>query len=350
MEDQRYLDNKSLTNAINKVKIHEPFMLNTFFPSSTYETHVADKIDIEIRSNVNNLAQFVAPDAEAKLVSERTDRKIQTVTIPRTYEKKTFTAYELQRFKQLGTTYVNTPQERSAASMGLINENVATLKERIYRRREQMACQAITTGKISYDHDGYNFEVDYGFKLNEQLITLAAAKKWSASGVNPMSFIDECQLALQQRNGLSADTMIVGSEVASLLKQHPDILKQLDNLNFVAGRLDMTTKYGTSGRFIGNLWGLKIYEYVQQYTDVNKQLVDLFPKKNILLVANVSGTFRTHFGPAYRISESGLVVLTNDIIVQSKINDERTVCTWSVEQKSLPAIHVPEAIISATVL
>lgn len=350
MEDQRYLDNKSLTNAINKVKIHEPFMLNMFFPSSTYETHVADKIDIEIRSNVNNLAQFVAPDAEAKLISERSDRKVQTVTLPRTFEKKVFTAYELQKFKNLGNTYVGTPQERAAASMGLISQEVAGLKERIYRRREQMACQALVEGKVSYNNDGYNFEVNYGYVTNEQLVTLAAAKKWSATGVNPIDSIDEFQLALQQRNGMSADTMIVGSEVASLLKKNTDIMKQLDNLNYVAGRLDLTTKYGTSGRYIGTLWGLKIYEYVQQYTDANKQLVDLFPKKNILLVANVSGAFRTHFGPAYRVSESGLVTLTNDITVQSKIDDEKTMVTWSVEQKSLPTIHVPEAIISATVL
>jgi predicted DNA-binding protein (UPF0251 family) len=350
MEEARYLDNKSLTNAINKVKIHEPFMLNTFFPSNTYETHVADKIDIEIRSNVNNLAQFVAPDADAKLVSERGDRKIQTVTVPRTFEKKTFTAYELQKFKSLGSAYTGTAQERAAASMGIISQEVAALKERIYRRREQMACQALVEGKISYNNDGYNFEIDYGYVANEQLITLAAAKKWSAAGVNPIDSLDEFQLALQQRNGLSADTMIVGREVASLLKKNTDIMKQLDNLNYVAGRLDITTKYGTSGRYIGTLWGLKIYEYVQQYTDVNKTLVDLFPAKNILLVANVAGAFRTHFGPAYRVSESGLVTLTNDITVQSKINDEKTMVTWSIEQKSLPTIHVPEAIISATVI
>lgn len=348
-EEIRYFDSKSLTSAISMVKAHDPFILNTFFKRK--EQHPADKIDVEIRTNTDQIARFVSPNGEAALIGERQKTQTKTVTLPRTYEKKIFTAYELAKFKQLGNVYISNASDRIAASNAMIIQELEDLKQRVYRRREQMACEALVTGKLTVAQDNLDFTIDYGF-TSAQLVTLATGSKWSTAGIKPKNDITKWQRQIQKLAGINADIMIVGSAVADLLTSDDSIMKQLDNSYYKVGSLDLTSAYGTSGRYLGMLYGLQVYEYTQQYTNESKVSVNMMPENQVVLASTAAtNAFKTHYGPAYRINnDQGLSVITSELLVEAKVNDDKTALTWSVEQKSLPTIHIPETIVSAVVM
>lgn len=96
-------ESRSLTNAINRVQMVEPFILNTLFKTKQY--HASDKIDIEIITGSDKLAKFVNPHEGAQLI-KKLSRSVKTLTLPRTFEKKVFTAIELANYKSIGNIYV----------------------------------------------------------------------------------------------------------------------------------------------------------------------------------------------------------------------------------------------------
>jgi len=101
---------QSETNAINRAKVIEPFVLNTLFKNRQF--HAADKIDIEITIGSDKLAQFVNQH-EGALPIKKLSKVVKTLSLPRTFEKKLFTALELANYKSVGNIYVTSPEERT---------------------------------------------------------------------------------------------------------------------------------------------------------------------------------------------------------------------------------------------
>lgn len=345
----KYNDRVSLTKSINLLQNPEPFMLKTYF--GTKEFHLSNQINMVRKKNVTGLAQFVPNASEAVTVNTERNEELIAVNIPRTFEKKVFTAEELQRVDLASNPYATDKAQLIALSNQYVLSELASLKRRVELRKEAMACEALTTGKIVYTGDNISFTVDFGFKPNEQLVTLAAADKWGATGVKIFDSIDALQGKLQDRAYASASRMILGTKAASVLKNDENILKQLDTSYNNVGKLDKTQRYTAWGRYLGNLLGIEVYEYSQKYTKSDKTVKDLFPIDSVLLVADVDGATKLHYGPSFRITDSfGLNVDTSELLVEPKKNDDNTAFEWKVEQHSLPIIHAPEAIICAKVV
>ena len=345
----KYNDRLSLTKSINLLQNPEPFMLKTFF--STKEFHLSNQINMVRKKNVTGLAQFVPNSAEAVTVNTENNEQLIAVNIPRTFEKKVFTAEELQRIDLASNPYATDKAQLVSLSNQYVLAELAALKRRVELRKEAMACEALTTGKLIYTGENIAFTIDYGYTAGEQLVTLDAAHKWGASGVKIFDSIDELQGKLQDRAFASASKMILGTKAASVLKNDDGILKQLDTSYNNVGKLDKTQRYTAWGRYLGNLLGIDIYEYTQKYTRSNRTVKDLFPIDSVLLVADVDGATKLHYGPSFRISDSfGLNVDTSELLVEPKKNDDNTAFEWKVEQHSLPIIHAPEAVICAKVV
>jgi hypothetical protein len=96
--------------------------------------------------------------------------------------------------------------------------------------------------------------------------------------------------------------------------------------------------------------GIDIYEYNQQHTKPDGTTADMINAKKAILVTSQSEGFRIHLGPIYRIYNGNLKVIPNEFFLETNPNEDKTALDWKVEQKSLPTIHEPNAIISATVI
>lgn len=338
---------RSLTNAINRAKVFEPFVLNTFFKNKQY--HAADKIDIEIITGSDKLAQFVN-QYEGAIQIKKASNIVKTLSLPRTFEKKLFTALELANYKSIGNIYVTSPEERTRLSNQMVLQELEELKNRIIRRREQMACEALSNGKITISQDNIDFSVDFEFENNVHLITLTSSSKWSETTSKPLQNIRSWKREIMKRCGMNADILILGSEAADAFVANDSVKKELDTNNNRVGVMDLTQSPTKSGMFIGRMMGVDIYEYNQQYTKTDNSTADMINPKKAILVASSSPGFRIHYGPIYRIENGNLKIYQNELLVETNTNEDKTALDWKVEQKSLPTIHEPNAIISAIVL
>jgi len=338
---------RSLTNAINRAKVIEPFVLNTFFKNKQY--HAADKIDIEILTGSDKLAQFVNQHEGAQII-KKLSKSVRTLTLPRTFEKKVFTAFELANYKSIGNLYVANAEDRTRIPNQMILQELEELKNRIIRRREQMACEALSTGEVVVSQDNIDFFVDFEFEDNVHLISLSSNVKWSEATAKPLTNLRNWKRDIMKRCGINADILILGSEAADAFIANDSVKKELDTNNNKVGVLDLTQSATRSGMFIGRIMGVDIYEYNQQYTKQDGTTVDMINPKKAILVASQSPGFRVHFGPIYRIENGNLKIYQNELLVETNTNEDKTALDWKVEQKSLPTIHEPNAIISATVL
>ncbi len=339
-------DKRSLTNAINKMPTAEPFVLNTIFNRKQY--HTSDKIDIEIRYGSDKLAQFVNADEEAKTIAKMKG-EMRTVTTPRTFEKKYFSALELSNFNEGGKIYAGSAKEYEDITNKMILDELNELKQRSIRRREQMACEALALGKVDIAQDNIEFSVDYNFEASRQLLTLASADKWSATTSNPVGDILKWRLDIVRRSGMNPDMLIVGSDVMQILIKNEDVKKALDTSHFNSGDFDIRKAASAAGVWLGNLAGVDVYAYNQQYS-VGSVTKDMIPAKRAILVASKNTGFRQHFGPVYRIEDNKLKTYQSEMLVETMTNYDKTALEWKVEQKCLPAIHEPDAVISALVL
>jgi hypothetical protein len=338
---------RSLTNAINRAKVIEPFVLNTFFKATQY--HAADKIDIEIISGSDKLAQFVNQH-EGALPIKKLSKVVKTLSLPRTFEKKIFTALELANYKSIGNIYVTSPDDRTRIANQMILQELEELKSRIIRRREQMACEALSTGKVIVSQDNIDFSVDFEYQSNVQLVTLGSTAKWSETTSKPLVNLRNWRRDIMKRCGINADILILGSDASDAFVSNDSVKKELDTINNRVGVMDLTQNPTRTGMFIGRIMGVDIYEYNQQYTKPDETTADMIDPKKAIMVASQSPGFRVHYGPIYRIESGNLKIYQNELLVETNTNVDKTALDWKVEQKSLPTIHEPNAIISATVV
>lgn len=338
---------RSLTNAINRAKVIEPFVLNSLF--KTKQFHAADKIDIEITIGSDKLAQFVNQHEGAQLI-KKLSKSVRTLTLPRTFEKKVFTAFELANYRSIGNLYVANAEERTRIPNQMILQELEELKNRIIRRREQMACEALSTGKLIVSQDNIDFVAEFEFENNVHLQTLTSTSKWSDANSKPLLNIRAWKRDIMKRCGFNADILILGSDAADAFLFNDSVKKELDTNNNKVGVIDLNQSPTRSGLFIGRIMGIDIYEYNQQYTKPDNTTADMINPKKAIMIASQSNGFRVHFGPIYRIENGNTRVFTDEFLVETNTNEDKTALDWKVEQKSLPTIHEPNAIISATVL
>lgn len=336
----------SLTNAIIKLKTHEPFVLNTLF--KTKQIHAVDMIQYEVRYGTDKIAQFVNSGEEALPVSKG-EYSLKTVTLPRTYEKKVFTAFELAKYNVPGNLYISSSADKDRVANDMITDELEVLKQRAMRRREQLACEAIANGKIVVEQDNIRFQADFGFVTNKHLKTLTTTDKWNDAQSNPLENLLNWQIELARRVGDNADVLILGTDAASAFRKNEAVRKALDTSHMQVGDLDFRNKVSSAGVWIGKINNIDIFVYTQQYT-AGSETKDMIPPKKAILVSSKNNGFRQHFGPIHRIENSKLKTYQTELLVETNTNLDKSALDWTVEQKTLPTIHEPDAIISVTVV
>jgi len=346
-------DKRSLTNAVKKIKVVEPFVLNRFFKRE--KPHSSDKIDIEIIESQAKLAQFVQPEGPAKLIGKKT-KDVKTLTIPRTYEKKVWTSQEMADYKSLiGEVYAPAP-DRARAANEMVLDEISDLKERVMNRREQMACAILNSGVITIDQDNIDFTVDFGFVSDTlenggHIITLAEADQWDDGATKDvLDDIRSFKRAIMRRSHKNADVCLLGENAAKAFIADSKVMAALDNLNYKVGQIDLTAKNEKFGIYIGRFQGIDFWEYNQQYINSAGTAVDIIEKHKAIFFPS-DGRYDLHFGPVYRIRKSGsFEIISSEFLLEPFVNDEETVLEWKLEQKSLPAIAEADLVISANVV
>jgi hypothetical protein len=338
------LEWRSLTAAINKAQTPESFVLDRVF--RTRQQHLSNKVDIEIYdADSEKLAQFAKPEEMAVVVNKR-NRRLQTITIPETREKKYFSAQEL------GTARVSVADGMyNPASGDLVNyrndvlaRETAALRNRIIRRMEQLACAALQ-GNVTVSQPNLEFSLDFGYQNGRQLVALAGTSKWDQTGADIIEDLLSWDSTITERTSMGASMVVLGSNAARYLRSNDKVIKRLDSINYRNGVVDLTQSASRAGRFLGTLNNLPLFEYNQKYADATGTVRDMVNPNSVIVVSE-SDTFRLHLGAMYR--EEG--VITQQFFARTRSEKDPDGLWLELASAFLPVTHDPDCVICATVL
>jgi hypothetical protein len=347
-------DKRSLTNAVKKIKVLEPFLLNKFFKRK--KQHTAETIDFEIIKSDAKLALFANKDAPAHLIGKKS-KDLKHFTIPRTYETKVWTAQELADYKALIGNIYASAAERVASANEFVADEITNLKERVYNRREEMACQILNTGKVSISQDDIEFELDFGFTTDTldnggHIVVLGDGYQWDdGTSKNILNDIRAAKTAMMRRVRKNVTACILGEDAAKAFINDSTIKSLLDNQNLAVGRMDLNQANQPQGTYLGKILGVEFWEYNQQYTDSSGDDQDLISaNKAIFLPSDIDGELET--GPIYRIDKNtgNIKIITQEFLLEPFVDNKGTILTWDLEQKSTPTIRDADNVISMTVV
>ena len=235
---------ESLTAAVNKIAPVNTFLLNTVF--KTIVNHNSDKVLVEIVTGKQKLARFVNKSEGPQLISKKAPYT-ETVTLPRIYEAKNFTADELASLKDLSAgVYAGSPQDVISASERRKLQEMADLNDRLTRRIEQMAAAALSAGAISVSQSNIDFTINFHFDNGQHLKTLTGADLWSASTAKIVQNIRTWKRQIYQLTGKNANICLLGTNAANYFINNEKILSLLDNWNTKVGTMDLNCLLYTS--------------------------------------------------------------------------------------------------------
>lgn len=239
--------------------------VNTFFRSTFFnkiETFVTKTVDVDYVKGSRKVAPFVSRLVGGKVVPN-TGYQTKTYTPPLVAPVKVTTADDLL-YRLPGESLVSgqKPADRAVEKMA---QDFLDLRDQIARREEQMCASAIITGTIPVIGEGVSDLIDFGFTNKE---VLAAAKKWSASGADPIGDIKRWHKQVQKTGYTNCNVAVMSDDVAEALIKNETFRKLLDTKNYDLATIS-PRQLPNGVTYIGTIpgLGLDLYTYNEWYLD-----------------------------------------------------------------------------------
>ncbi len=335
------LEWRSLTALVNKQQSPEAFVADRIF--GTTEDHLAEKIDLEIIAGDERLAEFINRGEAARQVNHRSTT-VKTITLPEIALSKFYTPRDLFLHKDSigGGVYIQSAGQLTEARNRKLARGSQDLRDRITRRREWMACQALQ-GKISVVQDNISFELDFGYVNGVHQVTLAGGAKWDQSTAKMIADCRKYKSQTMKLSGFPADTVILGTAAAEKFIENPAVIEALKANNYRVGTIDLTQKPSKAATFLGRILDMDFWEYSQQYNDTDGSPKDYIGSKAAIFVAS-QAPFKTHYGPITR--NEGVTTDPWFARTFNKTNPDGT--EMEVATSFVTAVHDPDAIVCVT--
>jgi hypothetical protein len=144
-------------------------------------------------------------------------------------------------------------------------EDFAQLDEMITRREEWMAAQAIFTGKIPIKGDGLDEVIDFDFT---NTVTLAAAKKWTAAGGDPIADLKRWRKKVQKTGFVNCNICVMSDSAADAFINNEKVKSALDVKSYDLAIIK-PRELPSGVTYIGTIreLGLDIYTYAEWFLD-----------------------------------------------------------------------------------
>ena len=331
---------KAITKQLEILRPPVTAILNTVFKSSegSFERTVIRGISKQNRS----YGRVVPYEHMGGVPSEIEGMTTKGFTLPRIAEKFDVLATDLKK-QYLSLMAQGESTNYIAENLSKVNaKGLQEIINKITRRHEIMAAQAITTGKVTaLTGDKENFEIDFGFTA-DHLKTLAGADLWSASTAKILDNIEGWAQDIFDRTGSRVVNAFVGKDVLSAIRNNAKIITLLDrNIKIAAGELFPGYQASNVNR-IGELGGITLW----QYTDVYGTSTKVFPADRVVLFADSPEFAKVHYSVPVALSGGNMPKL----IHTERGQLERFGYDIYGESVAAPIIWEPDAFISAKVV
>jgi hypothetical protein len=332
----------ALTEQINILKPPSQVLLQTIFPAAVPE--FSNVIKVEISDQTRSVGRVAPMNFAGAIPADLTGTTTKAVALPRIAEQVVITSAQIRAWYS--------SLQQSATSSNYMAENLSKyiaqaqleLRDKVARRHEIMAAQAVTGGKItSLAGDKESFEIDFGFVDTVNSITLTAGARWSESTAAISADIAKYSRQIFQRTGVQVQNAVVGRSVVDALLGNAKVLTILEkNSNVNAGSLNINQP-ATNWRYLGEVAGVKLWEYA----DIYGASTDIFPANKVVFFAASPQFAKVHYAPPTNLNAGFTPQLYHSQII-------RDTDGWGIkvyaESVAAPIIWYKDAFISVQVI
>ena len=273
------------TQVLSKVveRLHTPpsFLLDTFFPN--VQTSDKEEIFFDVTDSKPRISPFVSPLFPGKVVD---GTGYQTKSFKPAYvkDKRRFDAnipYKRVAGETIGGSL--SPSQRYERALAT---HLKDQLDNLTRREEVMAAEILRTGKVIVSGDGYPTQtVDFG-RDGDLTKVLTGTATWESSGVNPVDNIEDWAIAVQDKSGVVAKTVVMDPAAWKIFRSNEIVQKYLDirrgTNNSIS--IDPVLRYeDNKARHVGSIGDFDIWVYNDTYVDDKGVTTKLLPEKTVLL-------------------------------------------------------------------
>ena len=196
-------DTATLIQVVPNLKLAQNFLLDSFFPNEAVAE--TEEIAIDVDVGKRRLAPFVSPLVEGKIVE---GRRIQTNVFKPAYIKDK-RALDLRRpIRRMIGERIGGQLSPSERYMANVQFEMADAVDMINRRLEWMAAQALATGTVTVQGEGFPTAlVDFG-RDPSLTLALSGTAQWGQSGVSPSWNIQEWQNQVLKLSGAKCTDLV----------------------------------------------------------------------------------------------------------------------------------------------
>lgn len=265
------------------------FALDLFFPEieeQETEEILWDKLPLE-----DFLAPFVAPDQPADAMVQK---GFKTEIFKPAYVKPLHVVSPSQALKRRAgeplAGALSPQQRRDLYVADLLEKQIADIR----RRKEWMAWQVLTTGKVTVSGPKYpTTVVDFG-RDPAHSETLSGTAKWDSGSAKIVDFFDDRATKVQDATGYAATTHVMGPGAWKLARANTEFRDLLDNRRQASGVVELgpyaladgdANSSITSARYVGTIGDHDFFVFAGKYTDSAGNRQSLLGDKTCLSIA-----------------------------------------------------------------
>lgn len=337
----------TMLEAIKQVKEPYSFIRDTFFPN--VKPFPSEKVLVDIVKGGQNMAPFVAPRINGS-IDTRQGYNTNELTTPRLAPKRILTGEDLAK-RQPGDN-VYTVQSPDLIAAQILMQDLIDLDKQIIRSEEWFAAKVMLGEGFDIelvDENGTKagtFNVDFGF---ENKVTVTAAKKWTAAGVNPIEDIEGWIESKIMPNSNGTPNVVVMDPEAAKAFMSNSAVKEIITLRAQAGNRQEPTYKGKGVTFIGvfTKYNLEIYAY-SCLVKTGNTAVQLLPGGTVIVAETAQGIMA--YGSVTQKENGKWIKYMEKRVPKYTVNDEAETDTIRLTARPLPYQPDVDSYVVASVL
>lgn len=322
-----------MMEAINTALPCNNFFTRTFFPKP--KTHIAEKIEVDVKKGRRRMAPFVSPRRGGKVMT-REGFQTNVIHCPKLAPETILTTDDITKRSFGENVYSrDTPKQRRDK---LLAQDLNDLQESIERRKEWMSREVIINGGFDAvdEEEGVDIHVDYGFTNKEVLL---GAKMWSDPSSDPDAMLLEKRLEILKKSGVTPNMIIGDAETIRMYLKHPAVQKNANILNIKDARIEprIVDKNVTFYGRIASL-DMDIYSYDEWFIDdATKEEMPMIPYGTIIL-ASSDGIGTMHYGSVTQVEpDEGFKTYEAEIVPKYTVDDKNDIEMLRETSRPVPA-------------
>lgn len=275
-----------LTGVVNSLQTPPSWLLDTFF--GTTQTEESEEIHFDVEDDAMALAPFVSPYVEGAVV---VDQGFTTKTFKPAYIKPKTPWTPDKALKRTAGEPIGGNLSPEARKNAQVANTLKAHREMIARRLEWMAAQVLLTGSITVTGEKYPSQVvNYG-RDAALTATLAGGAKWSDTGVNALTNLQDWADLVGEKSGSFPVTLVLDPKAWKLFKANAGVVERI-TLQRQANQmpsLDQGAVLQRGASFRGEVDGFNVWVYNGTYKDSSGVLRKMLPDYTALMIGDLMG-------------------------------------------------------------